>query len=189
MQLSGLSLYFLCAFFMPFLPFPLSPLHLESTLLGMKDLFFILLGFPRHASLRDRSGVLWTIRNSRFPKFADQNHIRCSYSFLPRFTLESISYSPYIDVYLKNFVTQIRCAARRDNMCLLSPSKKIKWRAFLRSFHRNEFVRKIIIENWITSFPCNINLIELVFASDVLAFLKFSTGIEIFFSEEFRSIM
>ena len=38
-----------------FIPFPLSPLHLESKLLGVKDLLFILLGFPRHASLRDRS--------------------------------------------------------------------------------------------------------------------------------------
>ena len=47
-------LLFLCAFFMT-IPFPLSALHLESTLLGLKDLLFILLGFPRHASLRDRS--------------------------------------------------------------------------------------------------------------------------------------
>ena len=29
--------------------------HLESTVLGMKDLLFILLGFLRHASLRDGS--------------------------------------------------------------------------------------------------------------------------------------
>ena len=39
----------------PFIPFPFSPFYLESTLLGMKDLSFVLLGFPRHASLRDRS--------------------------------------------------------------------------------------------------------------------------------------
>ena len=38
-----------------FIPFPLSPFHLELTLLGLKDLLFVLLGFPRHASLRDRS--------------------------------------------------------------------------------------------------------------------------------------
>ena len=44
-------LLFLCAFlWLPFIPFPLSP-----TLLGMKDLLFILLGFPRYASMRDRS--------------------------------------------------------------------------------------------------------------------------------------
>ena len=30
-------------------------LHLESTLLGVKDLLFMLLGFPRLASLRDTS--------------------------------------------------------------------------------------------------------------------------------------
>ena len=39
----------------PFIPFPLSPFHLEPTLFGMKYLLFVLLGFPRHASLRDRS--------------------------------------------------------------------------------------------------------------------------------------
>ena len=51
-----LTFCFLCAFFMTsFHTFPLSLFHLESTLLGMKDLLFILLGFPKHASLRDRS--------------------------------------------------------------------------------------------------------------------------------------
>ena len=39
----------------PFIPFPLSPLHLESTLLGVKDLLFRLPNFPKHASLGDRS--------------------------------------------------------------------------------------------------------------------------------------
>ena len=49
-------LLFLCAFFMTsFHSFSIVVLHLESTLLGMKDLLFMLLGFPRHASLRDRS--------------------------------------------------------------------------------------------------------------------------------------
>ena len=55
MKQSGLSLPFVFVCLLYDLPFPLSPLHLESTLLGMKDLLFVLLGFPRHASLRDRS--------------------------------------------------------------------------------------------------------------------------------------
>ena len=58
MQQSGLSLPFVfCvpSLWLLFILFPLSPLHLESTLLGVKDLLFVLLGFPRHASLRDRS--------------------------------------------------------------------------------------------------------------------------------------
>ena len=54
-------------------------------------------------------------------------------------------------------------------MCLLSPSEKIRRRAFLRSFHRNEFLRKVVIEYRIPSFPYNINIIEFVYASDVLA--------------------
>ena len=83
-------------------------------------------------SERQISRVLWTIRNSRFPTFADQNHIRSSYFFLPRFSLESISYSPGFLFTWRIFVSQIRCAARRDNMCLLSPSEKIKWRDFLK---------------------------------------------------------
>ena len=78
----------------PFIPFSLSPFHLESILLETKDLLFVLLGFPRHACLRDRSPKSSELfGNSRIPKFADQNHIRSSYCFLPRFTLESISYS------------------------------------------------------------------------------------------------
>ena len=39
-------------------------------------------GCPKHAS------------NSRFPKFADQNISRNSYFILPKFTLESVLYSP-----------------------------------------------------------------------------------------------
>ena len=58
MQQSELSLPFvfvcllcdLLSFFSHCLTF-----HLELTLFGMKDFLFVLLGFPRHASLRDRS--------------------------------------------------------------------------------------------------------------------------------------
>ena len=45
----------LCASFItPFHSCPLLPLHLEPTLLGVKDLLLMLLGFPRLSSLRDR---------------------------------------------------------------------------------------------------------------------------------------
>ena len=43
-------------------------------------------------------------------------------------------------------------------MCLLSPSKKIRWRAFLRSCHRNEFLRKVIIKNSVLSLQDQIQL-------------------------------
>ena len=101
---------------------------LESTLLGLKDLLFILLGFPRHASLRDR---FWTMRNSRFPKFADQNHIRSSYFFLPKFTLESISYSPVFLRLLEEFcLTDTLC--RETGQRVLALTFKVK--SFLEIF-------------------------------------------------------
>ena len=49
---------------------------------------------PRHASLGDRSPESSEpYVTLDFPKFAYQNNIRSSYFFLPKFTLESISYS------------------------------------------------------------------------------------------------
>ena len=47
--------FFVCLLYNLLAIVPLSPFHLDSTLLGMKDLLFVLLGFPRHPSLRDRS--------------------------------------------------------------------------------------------------------------------------------------
>ena len=167
MQQSGLPLplgFFVPSLWPPFIPFPLSPLHLESTLLGLKDISFVLLGFPRHASLRESSRIFWTIRNSRFLEVRrTEQHselIRLSSHVL---TWEYLVLSRIFRVVLKNFVSQIHCGARRDNMCLLSPSERVRRRAFLRSFHRNEFLRKVVIEYRIPSFPCNINIIEFAF--------------------------
>ena len=98
----------------PSISFPLSPFHLESTLLGVKNLLFILLGSPRHTSLRDRSPESSEPHVTLDSRSSLIRTIRISYFFLPRFTLESISCSDF-------FVSQMRCAARRDNMCLLSP--------------------------------------------------------------------
>ena len=114
-------------------------------------------------SERQISRVFWTIHNSRFPKFAEQDNSRSS-------SLESVSYSPDFQGYSKNVVSQIRCAARRDNVRLFSPLRKIGWRASLRSLHRNDFVGKVVIQSRIPSFPWEINTTEFVSASDVLAF-------------------
>ena len=145
----------------PFIPFPSSLFHLESTLFGMRDLLFVLLGFPGHASLRDispeSSEPFVTLDSS---KFAEKNHIRSSHLFLPKFTLESISYSLVFRGYLKNFVSQIRCAARRDIMCLLSPSEKsseeLSWDLFIgenscvRLYWNTEFRPSLQYQyNWI----------------------------------------
>ena len=102
----------------PFIPFPLSPLHLESILLEMKDLLFMLLGFPRHASLRGRSPECSEPYVTLDPsKFADQNHIRSSYFFLPRFSLESTPYSAVFQVYLKNCLSHRYAAPRDETTC------------------------------------------------------------------------
>ena len=46
---------FVPSLWLPCISFSLLPLHLKSTFLGVKDLLFVLRGFPRHASLRNRS--------------------------------------------------------------------------------------------------------------------------------------
>ena len=156
MQQSGLSLLlFLCAFFM-------TSFHLFSIVafasginIAWNERSFVFASRFLEACVSERqiSRIFWTICNSRFPKFAELNNIRSSYFSLPKISLESILYSPDFEVYWKNLVSQIRCAARRDNMCLLSPSEKVRWRAFLRSFHRNEFLGKVVIRYRIPSFP------------------------------------
>ena len=106
--------------------------------------------------------VRWSEPHSEFILLSSQVH-----------TWEYLVLPQIFRCYLKNFVTQIRCAAWRDTVCLLSPPKGIKWRAFLGSFHRNESLRKVVTRYRIPSFPCNIQIIEFVFASDVLAFSRF----------------
>ena len=127
-------LLFLCAFFMTsFDSFSIVVLHLNSTWLGVKDLLFVLLDFPRHASLRDRS-----------PESSEPYVTLDSRRSLIRTTFEVHTFSfpgshlrapRTLLVFLftwRIFVSQIRCAARPDNMWLLSPSEKIKWRDFLK---------------------------------------------------------
>ena len=85
---SGLSLpsvFCVPSLWPPFIPFPLSPFHLELTLLDMKDLLFVLLGFPKHAvSERQISRVFWTIRNSRFLEVRwTEQHSEVHTSFFP----------------------------------------------------------------------------------------------------------
>ena len=137
-----------CFFWVPslrssFIPFPLSPLHLESTLLGVKDLLFILFGFPKQASLRDKSPVLsepfvtlgFTISmfclcvHSRHwcahPRFAEQNNIWSLYFFLPKFSLEISRFCP----------TDTPCPQTRQHALNFHlRNKKIKWRAFFQTF-------------------------------------------------------
>ena len=91
-QQSGFSppFVFLCAFFM-------TSFHSFSTVASASGIniawnersFAYTSRFPEACvSERQISRVFWTIRNSRFPKFAEQNNTRSSYFFLPRFSWE-----------------------------------------------------------------------------------------------------
>ena len=89
-------LLFLCAFFVTsFQSFSIVAFSSGINVAWDERSFVCASRFPEaRVSERQISRVFWSTRNSRFPKFADQNHIRSSYLFLPKFTLENISYSP-----------------------------------------------------------------------------------------------
>ena len=74
-------------------------------------------------------------------------------SFFPSPHLRA-SRTPRVVGLLEEFFPQKRHVARRDSTRQLSPENKwIKWRAFFRSFHRNEFVYQVVILHRIQSFP------------------------------------
>ena len=54
-------------------------------------------------------------------------------------------------------VSQIRCAARQDNVCLLSPSTGIMWRASLRIFSSERICEPNCNTTQNSVFSCNIN--------------------------------
>ena len=85
--------FFVCLLYDLLAIVPLSPFHLDSTLLGMKDLLFVLLGFPRHPSLRDRS-----------PESSE-----------PYVTLEYLVLRN-LRVYLKNCLTDTLCREKRQQV-------------------------------------------------------------------------
>ena len=60
-------------------------------------------------------------------------------------------------------------------MCLLSASKRIRWRASSRSFHRNEIRAQSGKNTDFRPFTAISNTIEFVVASNVLAFLQSSS--------------
>ena len=82
--------------------------------------------FPKHASLKDRSSESSApYVTLHFRSSLNRTTFGVRTSCFPRFSHESILYSLDFKVYLKILVSQMRCAARRDNMCLLSPSESL----------------------------------------------------------------
>ena len=90
----------MCAF-SEFIVFPRRFYRAQVVHSCFERLFACTLGFPKLAFLRDLQNFL--CHTLGFPS-----------------TLESISHSPGLLGYSKNFVPQIRLVARRDNMLLLS---------------------------------------------------------------------
>ena len=109
------------SFWHPFIPLPLSSLHQESTLLQ-----FVLLGFPTHASLRDRSPescepcITFDSRSS-----LNKLTIRVHISFFPNSHLR-VSCTHWIFWFTWRILTLRYAVPRGDSMCLLSPSEKVK---------------------------------------------------------------
>ena len=89
-------LLFLCAFFLTsFHSFSIVAFASGTNIAWDERCFVCASRFPEACvSERQISKVFCPTRNSRFPMYGDQNHIRSSYFFLPRFSLESRFYSP-----------------------------------------------------------------------------------------------
>ena len=157
-----LTSWFFCAFFMTsFHTFSIVAFASGINIAWVERSFICASRFPEACvSERQISRIFWTVRNSRFLKSSLNRTTFGVHTSLFPCSHWKYLVLPDFEVYLKNFVSQIRCAARRDNMCLLSPSETVRWRAFFRSFHRNEFLRKVVMEYRIPSFPCNTNIIE-----------------------------
>ena len=153
MQQSGLSSYFV---FMCLLYDLLSYLFHCRLCIWNQYFSFVFLGFPRHASLRDRSpesSVPYVTFNSRSSLIRTTFGVHAS--FFPSSHLR-VSCTPRTFRVTWRILSHRYAAPRDETMCLLSPSEKNRWKAFLRSFHKNEFVRKVLIKYRLPSFPCNI---------------------------------
>ena len=136
----------------PFIPFPLLPLRLESALLGVKDFLFILLGFPRLASLNGRSPELSEpFVTLGFPFFCVHPRIRVytrdslsrstsgvQTSFFPGSHLRA-SRTPQVVGLPEEFLSHRYATSLHETACASFHLKirKLGEEFFFRSFHRN----------------------------------------------------
>ena len=86
-------------------------------------------------SERQISRVFWTTRNSRFPKFADQNNIRSSYFFLPDSHLR-VSCAPRIFRFTWRILSHRYAVPRDDIICACfhlqrESSEELSWDLFI----------------------------------------------------------
>ena len=135
----------------------------------MKDLLFGLLGFPRLASLRDRSpesSEPFVILGFPISTFCLCVHLTTFFgvhtSFFPGSHLR-VFRTPWIFRFTWRILSHRYAVPRDETTCAcFHLQRKLGEELSLRSFHRNEFVRNVVIRHRIPSFPCNINTIEFV---------------------------
>ena len=161
MQQEWLSLSFVFALF---ISFPSPPFHLESTLLGMKDLLFVLLRFTTHASLRDRSpesSEPYVTLDSRSSLSRPTSGVHTT--FFPSSHLR-VSRTHRVVGLLKEFwLTDTPSLDETSCVSFHLKKKKIRCRDVFRSFHWNEFVYQVVILHRILSFSCNTNTNDFFF--------------------------
>ena len=129
------------------------------------------LGFPRQASLRDRSpessepfGTLGSFVCTPRDSLSRTISGVCT-SFFPSPHLR-VFRTPRVSRLLEEFCpTDTPCRETRQHAPASTKKKnrKIRRRAFFRSFHRNDFVYQVVILHRIPSFTCNIKTSEFFF--------------------------
>ena len=122
----------------PYILCPLLPQRLESTLLWLKDLLHVL-SVSRakrlwETDLQNCVNHSWhSVRLCVHPRFAEQNNIRSLFFFLPRSTLESISYSPSLRVTRRICPTDTPCRETRQHALAFAFNK---YETKVKSFHQ-----------------------------------------------------
>ena len=135
--------------------------------------------FPE-ASISERhiSRIVWTILNSRSPNIhilflctppafvctpeirRAEQHLKFVLLFFPSSHLRVSRTSRIFRVYLKNLVSQIRCARDETTCACFHPQRKLGEELSWDLFIGTNSCTKVVTLHWIPSFPCNINTNE-----------------------------
>ena len=188
MQQSGLSFSLFCVplYDLLFIPCPLLPLHLESTLLVAKDLFSYfsvsrgmrlwktdLQNCPNHSWLSvSQYPYFVCVYTSRIRVYTRDSPSRSTSGvrtcFFPGSHLR-VSQTPQVARLIEEFLSHRHAVLRDKTACAsFHLEKKSGEKRSFRSFHWNQYVYQVVILHRIPSFPCNINTSEFL-SSDTSA--------------------